>query len=100
MRRCFNLCAVIHLVNSFDMIDDLIKKSRMSRSSLWMNQFAPVVDACSLCDMCFMTKWDTDIPHDFDHEWDFPHLMLRYRMAQKKKGHYLKMVPETISRNR
>ena len=55
--------------------------------SLSSNQFAPVVDACTLCDMCFMTKCPYVPPHDFD--LDFPHLMLRYRVAQKKKALYL-----------
>ena len=52
--------------------------------SLKSEQFAPVVDACTLCDMCFMTKCPYVPPHDFD--LDFPHLMLRYRTAQKKLG--------------
>ena len=52
--------------------------------SLSSDQFAPVVDACTLCDMCFMTKCPYVPPHDFD--LDFPHLMLRYRTAQKKLG--------------
>jgi len=50
--------------------------------SLKSEQFEPVVDACTLCDMCFMTKCPYVPPHDFD--LDFPHLMLRYRTAQKK----------------
>ena len=41
-----------------------------------------LVDACTLCDMCFMTKCPYVPPHDFD--LDFPHLMLRYRTVQKK----------------
>ncbi|HVV93012.1 MAG TPA: heterodisulfide reductase-related iron-sulfur binding cluster, partial [Hyphomicrobiales bacterium] len=44
----------------------------------------PVVDACTLCDMCFMTKCPYVPPHPFD--LDFPHLMLRYRAAETKKG--------------
>ena len=52
--------------------------------SLSSDQFAPVVDACTLCDMCFMTKCPYVPPHDFN--LDFPHLMLRYRTAQKKIG--------------
>jgi glycerol-3-phosphate dehydrogenase subunit C len=50
--------------------------------SLSSKQFEPVVDACTLCDMCFMTKCPYVPPHEFD--LDFPHLMLRYRTAQKK----------------
>ncbi|MEC9340106.1 MAG: heterodisulfide reductase-related iron-sulfur binding cluster, partial [Pseudomonadota bacterium] len=45
--------------------------------------FKPVVDACTLCDMCFMTK----CPYVPPHEWnvDFPHLMLRAKAARYKK---------------
>ena len=38
--------------------------------SLSSDQFAPVVDACTLCDMCFMTKCPYVPPHDFN--LDFP----------------------------
>ena len=62
--------------------------------SLSSDQFAPVVDACTLCDMCFMTKCPYVPPHDFD--LDFPHLMLRYRMAQKKQGK-LPAVPRQLA---
>ena len=34
--------------------------------------------------MCFMTKCPYVPPHEFNI--DFPHLMLRYRTLQKKKG--------------
>ncbi len=63
------------------MIDD---SENEDVESLKSEQFAPVVDACTLCDMCFMTKCPYVPPHDFD--LDFPHLMLRYRTAQKKLG--------------
>ena len=43
-----------------------------------------VVDACTLCDMCFMTKCPYVPPHEFN--LDFPHLMLRYRAAERKHG--------------
>tara|TARA_Y100001970_G_C14183575_1_gene831223 strand:+ start:63 stop:1223 length:1161 start_codon:yes stop_codon:yes gene_type:complete len=62
--------------------------------SLSSKQFAPVVDACTLCDMCFMTKCPYVPPHDFD--LDFPHLMLRYRTAQKKLGQ-LASVPRQLA---
>jgi Fe-S oxidoreductase len=45
--------------------------------------FKPVVDACTLCDMCFMTKCPYVPPHPFNV--DFPHLMLRYRAVEAKK---------------
>jgi len=78
-RRCFNLC------DSFPKLFDMIDESKNEDvESLSSEQFAPVVDACTLCDMCFMTKCPYVPPHDFD--LDFPHLMLRYRVGQKKQG--------------
>ena len=44
--------------------------------------FATVVEACTLCDMCFMTKCPYVPPHPFN--LDFPHLMLRHRAAEAK----------------
>ena len=76
-RRCFNLC------DSFPKLFDYIDESEEGEvSSLSSDKFKPVVDACTLCDMCFMTKCPYVPPHEFD--LDFPHLMLRYRMLQKK----------------
>ena len=45
--------------------------------------FKPVVDACTLCDMCYMTKCPYVPPHEFN--LDFPHLMLRHRATQAQK---------------
>ena len=88
-RRCFNLC------DSFPKLFDMIDESKNEDvESLSSNQFTPVVDACTLCDMCFMTKCPYVPPHDFD--LDFPHLMLRYRMAQKKQGK-LPAVPRQLA---
>ena len=88
-RRCFNLCDSFPKL--FDMIDESENEDVESLSS---NQFAPVVDACTLCDMCFMTKCPYVPPHDFD--LDFPHLMLRYRTAQKKLGK-LSKIPRQLA---
>ena len=78
-RRCFNLC------DSFPKLFDYIDESEEGEvTSLSSDKFKPVVDACTLCDMCFMTKCPYVPPHEFD--LDFPHLMLRYRMLQKKNG--------------
>ena len=78
-RRCFNLC------DSFPKLFDLIDESdNEDVDSLKSEQFKPVVDACTLCDMCFMTKCPYVPPHEFN--LDFPHLMLRYRTAQKKNN--------------
>jgi len=88
-RRCFNLC------DSFPKLFDMIDESKDEDvESLSSKQFAPVVDACTLCDMCFMTKCPYVPPHDFD--LDFPHLMLRYRTAQKKLGE-LPSIPRQLA---
>ena len=78
-RRCFNLC------DSFPKLFDFIDESKDGEvSSLASDKFGKVVDSCTLCDMCFMTKCPYVPPHEFNI--DFPHLMLRYRMYQKKQG--------------
>lgn len=80
-RRCFNLC------DSFPQLFDLIDESKTGEVDGLDpdTDYKPVVDACTLCDMCFMTKCPYVPPHEFD--LDFPHLMLRYRAAEfKKKG--------------
>ena len=78
-RRCFNLC------DSFPTLFKFIDKSKQGEvSSLSSQKFGKIVDACTLCDMCFMTKCPYVPPHEFN--LDFPHLMLRYRMYQKKIG--------------
>ena len=76
-RRCFNLCDSFPKL--FDLIDDSDSGELDSVSSV---DFGPVIDACTLCDMCFMTKCPYVPPHEFD--LDFPHLMLRARAAQAK----------------
>ncbi len=79
-RRCFNLC------DSFPRLFDLIDESESGElDSVTSDGFAPVVDACTMCDMCFMTKCPYVPPHEFN--LDFPHLMLRYRAVElKEKG--------------
>jgi glycerol-3-phosphate dehydrogenase subunit C len=78
-RRCFNLCESFPTL--FDMIDetptgelDAVPKAR----------YKEVVDDCTLCDMCFMTKCPYVPPHEFN--LDFPHLMLRWRAYEFSKG--------------
>ncbi|MEN3952147.1 heterodisulfide reductase-related iron-sulfur binding cluster [Iodidimonas sp. SYSU 1G8] len=79
-RRCFNLC------DSFPRLFDLVDASEtMELDSVASADFKPVVDACTLCDLCFMTKCPYVPPHEFN--LDFPHLMLRYRAAERKHGH-------------
>jgi len=78
-RRCFNLC------DSFPRLFDLIDNSPseeidgVAKADYWK-----VVDACTLCDLCFMTKCPYVPPHEWD--LDFPHLMLRARAFQFKHG--------------
>ena len=70
-RRCFNLC------DSFPRLFDLIDASESGElDTVDSKDFKPVIDACTLCDMCFMTKCPYVPPHEFN--LDFPHLMLRY----------------------
>ncbi|HXI88045.1 MAG TPA: heterodisulfide reductase-related iron-sulfur binding cluster [Parvularculaceae bacterium] len=78
-RRCFNLC------DSFPTLFDLIDRSKNeSVDDLTTADVKKVVDGCTLCDMCFMTKCPYVPPHEFNV--DFPHLMLRHRAIEKKKG--------------
>ncbi len=78
-RRCFNLC------DSFPRLFDMIDESPTGElDGVPKEKFADVVEACTLCDMCFMTKCPYVPPHQFNV--DFPHLMLRHRAAQEKAG--------------
>ncbi len=78
-RRCFNLC------DSFPRLFDLIDDSNTGElDSVESGEFGSVVDACTLCDMCFMIKCPYVPPHEFD--LDFPHLMLRHRAVAASNG--------------
>ncbi len=78
-RRCFNLC------NSFPRLFDLVDGALNGElDTVESTDFKPVADACTLCDMCYMTKCPYVPPHAFN--LDFPHLMLRYRAVEAKKG--------------
>ncbi|WP_439813653.1 (Fe-S)-binding protein [Zavarzinia sp. CC-PAN008] len=78
-RRCFNLC------DSFPRLFDLVDNSPTEElDGVKSEDFKPVVDACTLCDMCFLTKCPYVPPHEFN--LDFPHLMLRYRVAERQAG--------------
>ncbi len=93
-RRCFNLC------DSFPKLFEMIDESKNEDvESLSSKEFPKVVDACTLCDMCFMTKCPYVPPHEFNI--DFPHLMLRYRTLQKKEKKLSKIPPQLaeIDRN-
>ncbi len=90
-RRCFNLC------DSFPRLFDLIDESESGElDTVESSEFSPVIEACTLCDLCFMTKCPYVPPHDFD--LDFPHLMLRARAAAFKRGEvpfYTKQLSQT-----
>ena len=89
-RRCFNLC------DSFPTLFSFIDESKEGEvNSLPSEKFGKIVEACTLCDMCFMTKCPYVPPHEFNI--DFPHLMLRYRMYQKKIGKLFNM-PSQLAR--
>jgi Fe-S oxidoreductase len=78
-RRCVSLC------NSFPVLFDHVDGSPtgeldgVPRKAYW-----DVVDHCYLCDMCYLSK----CPYVPPHPWnlDFPHLMLRAKAVQFRKG--------------
>ena len=78
-RRCVNLCTAFPTL--FDLVDE---SSTMEVDGVDKKDFWKVVDQCYLCDMCYMTK----CPYVPPHPWnlDFPHLMLRAKAVQFKKG--------------
>src|SRR5262245_1568570 len=60
-RRCFNLC------DSFPRLFDLVDAAGDAEvHGIDSRDFGKVVDACTLCDLCFMTK----CPYVPPHEWD------------------------------
>ena len=78
-RRCVSLC------KSFPTLFDLVDESETFEvDSVDKGDYKKVVDQCYLCDLCYMTK----CPYVPPHEWnvDFPHLMLRAKAIQFKKG--------------
>jgi len=78
-RRCFNLC------DSFPRLFELIDSNpKEDVEGVKSEAFSKVTEACTLCDMCFMTK----CPYVPPHPWqvDFPHLMLRQRAAEARAG--------------
>eukprot|EP01112_Ceratiomyxa_fruticulosa_P003242 TRINITY_DN13606_c0_g1_i1.p1 TRINITY_DN13606_c0_g1~~TRINITY_DN13606_c0_g1_i1.p1 ORF type:complete len:423 (-),score=75.17 TRINITY_DN13606_c0_g1_i1:149-1366(-) len=74
-RLCFNLC------DSFPRLFDMIDKSKTGElDTVPAEKFKHVVDACTLCDMCYIAKCPYTPPHPLNI--DFPHLMLRYKMVE------------------
>ncbi|HEX4199178.1 MAG TPA: hypothetical protein VHZ26_17210 [Caulobacteraceae bacterium] len=77
-RRCFNLC------DSFPILFDLVDEGPTGEmDGVAKSDYAKVADACTLCDMCFMSKCPYVPPHPFDI--DFPHLIVRYRAARRRR---------------
>src|SRR6266852_528176 len=92
-RRCFNLC------DSFPRLFDLVDNSPTGElDAVAPTDYKRVVDACTLCDMCFMTKCPYVPPHAFN--LDFPHLMLRYRAAELKAGRTSAIQRELVKTDR
>jgi len=78
-RRCVSLC------DSYPTLFDLVDESTtMEVDGVAKQDYWKVVDQCYLCDLCYQTK----CPYVPPHEWavDFPHLMLRAKAVQFKKG--------------
>jgi len=78
-RRCVSLC------HAFPTLFDLIDESSTGEiDGVAKSDYSKVVDQCYLCDVCYMTK----CPYVPPHPWnlDFPHLMLRAKAVQFKKG--------------
>ena len=78
-RRCVSLCDSYPTL--FDLVDE---SSTMEVDGVAREDYWKVVDQCYLCDLCYQTK----CPYVPPHEWalDFPHLMLRAKAVQFKKG--------------
>lgn len=78
-RRCVSLC------NAFPTLFDLVDESETFEvDGVDVADYSKVVDQCYLCDLCYLTK----CPYVPPHEWnvDFPHLMLRAKAVNYKKG--------------
>ena len=78
-RRCFNLCASFPRL--FALIDGTPEETL---DEVPAASFRSVADACTLCDMCYISKCPYVPPHPFNI--DFPHLILRYRALMFRKG--------------
>ena len=78
-RRCVSLC------DAFPTLFDLVDESETFEvDGVAKNDYWKVVDECYLCDLCYQVK----CPYVPPHEWniDFPHLMLRAKAIQFRKG--------------
>jgi glycerol-3-phosphate dehydrogenase subunit C len=78
-RRCVSLC------DAFPTLFDLVDESKTFEiDGVAKKDYWKVVDQCFMCDLCYQTK----CPYVPPHEWnlDFPHVMLRAKALQFKKG--------------
>jgi glycerol-3-phosphate dehydrogenase subunit C len=92
-RRCFNLC------DAFPRLFDLIDNSESGElDTVAPADYQKVAGACTLCDMCFMTKCPYVPPHEFNV--DFPHVMLRYRAVELKEGRIPSQQRELVKTDR
>jgi len=92
-RRCFNLC------DAFPRLFDLIDNSESGElDTVAPADYRKVADACTLCDMCFMTKCPYVPPHEFNV--DFPHVMLRYRAVEQREGRIPRQQRELVKTDR
>src|ERR1700731_688744 len=90
MRRIFDICHAwrrcFHLAHPFPPLLDLVGNCETGElDGVAVADYQKVADACTLCDMCFMTKCPYVPPHEFNV--DFPHVMLRYRAVEQREGH-------------
>lgn len=89
-RRCVSLC------NSFPTLFDLIDEGATGElDGVPKEKYWSVVDQCYLCDVCYVTK----CPYVPPHPWnvDFPHLMLRAKAIQFKRGTATQFRDKTLS---
>ena len=85
-RRCFNLC------DSFPTLFDLIDDSETGQlDSVDGAAFTKLVDACTLCDMCFMVQCPYVPPPEF--ALDFPPPILPARAADPTRLSPAAMAP-------
>jgi Fe-S oxidoreductase len=78
-RRCVSLCHAFPTL--FDLVDN---SATMEVDGVAKADYGKVVEQCYLCDLCYQTK----CPYVPPHPWnvDFPHLMLRAKATQFRKG--------------
>jgi glycerol-3-phosphate dehydrogenase subunit C len=89
MERAFDIChgcrRCVSLCGSFPTLFDLVDETEDGEvHGIDKSKYNSVVEQCFLCDVCYMTK----CPYVPPHPWnlDFPHLMLRAKAVEFKKG--------------